>query len=194
MSRRFDCEDYVKDYEKRRAFPKIHNPLFQFFLTRYMETPGDTAWRVCDLCCSTGLLAQRIRVHGGMVAIGVDRDENAIGLGESAGIDGLVHLAVGPDTLTRLAKLLATKRINVVVMRRCIPELFDADPSWAPAFFRTLWGAGVTDLLVEGRKSRSTSRGNLCNIEYEIKLIQQTGLYKLAKRAGDCAHFVLGAA
>jgi SAM-dependent methyltransferase len=144
-----------------------------------------------DLCCGTGLLAQRMHVELGMNVVGVDSNPKSIALALDAGVlVPLVHTKITPATLPGLVQLTETRRVEAVVARRCFPELFDQSHDFGRDFLNRMHAAGVHELVLEGRVRVQNARNSLPGIEEEISLALSAG-WSLKARHKNCAYMVI---
>ena len=142
---RFNDEQYLTDWVDKRQYPAIHNNIFSAIEN---WTRGKSA---LDLCCSTGLLAQRMSTQGKINSVGVDADSRAIALGIERGIKVPLYLLnIQSETLNDLAKIITTSNITLLVARRCLPELFGANADLANEFEEMIWSAGIEEIVLRG--------------------------------------------
>jgi hypothetical protein len=138
--------------------------------------------------CGYGLLGWRIAKQlGGCHIIGVEADAAAIGAGQAAGI-GLqfFHLKVTAATVPQLLRLIGTHKINALVARRILPELFgDALPAGSE-FAAGLALAGVKEVLLEGRVASTSSVNPLRSVAEEVELLAPA--FREVKRFGAVSY------
>lgn len=183
QSKRFDSEQYVKEYQETGKFPAIHDELFNFIAA---EANGE---RFCDLCCSTGLLGQRLKkkMPGCSFVMGVECDHKAIEAGKAAGVTIPVYeMTVNQENMPNLTELLYHHQVTVLVARRCLPEIFGADSSWRTFFVSELIDAGITEVFIQGRNDVKDHKNPLHNVTKEVELFH--GYYKSVRLRGQCAH------
>ena len=179
MSNRFDSIDYLRDFQARGRFPAVHDELFG------MVTECTRQTRVLDLCCSTGLLGERLRRTGDFeTVLGVECDRRAIEAARSHGVVmPITELVIQIDTLPRLGHLIRQPAIGSVVARRCLPELLGDDPAMDRRFADTLAEAGVAELFIEGRIVSERATNRLRSIDREIEAVSSRFVPVVRRRA-----------
>jgi len=184
-SNRFDSIEYLKAFQVSGRFPAIHDDIFALIIS---EGHG---CRFLDLCCSTGLLAQRLMKFGGaMFAMGVDGDERAIKAGVEHGVTvPMALLNIGPDTLPELTQIIGANGISAVVARRCLPELLGERPEMDRPFADALAAGGAKEVFIEGRVKTARAVNRLCDVEKEAAAIASR--YRVANRRRSCLRLVL---
>lgn len=181
---RFDDPQHIETFQRRGAFPRIHDAIAGFVIGFSRGT------RFLDLCCCYGLLGERLH-RAGFVVIGVDANPKVIERGQAAGIEiPLFPLRVGRDTLGELMDLIDEHDISGIVARRALPELFDRDPALGGEFFERARGIGVKEVFLEGRAPTRNAVSALATLEAEIHLAQPW--FALDRRQGQCARLVAG--
>lgn len=192
MTRRFDSQEYLDDWKLAGRWPSIHDEIAGLVA----RTVGSVlnVHVVCDVCCSSGLLAARIQSLTGVTAIGVDVDRRALAAGRDAGVPvELFELALAPATLPTFGALLTEHRVNGLVMRRCLPELFGSsgvlDVPFLQAFSDTAVTAGVGRLWVQGRVPSSKATNALPRLEDEVAALAEVG-WSGVRRTSNCAYLV----
>lgn len=170
---KFDDQKHLETWKRSRKYPLIHDPIAGMILARDVHRRG------LDLCCSTGLLGQRLSDAGWHVW-GVDGDNDAIARAKAAGIT-MPILAVHLDRsgLRQVIEEIDEREIRSVYARRCLPELFGHDLQLGRWFLRQLVEVGILDLFLQGRAERTNSVNRLSSIDDEIEL---------ASSAFDLAH------
>ncbi len=162
---RFDAQEYVDTWKSTGRYPAIHDDMFTA-VQAFMQ--GKSA---LDLCCSTGLLGNRIMQKLGVRCIGVDGDLAALALGDEAGLMmPLIDLAITPDTMKDLYKLCQAHKIDTVIARSCMPELFGQDLSAGRKFAENLAKIGVKEIFLEGRVATKNSVNQLATLKNEVEL------------------------
>lgn len=185
---RFDALEYLTQYRAgreagRQVFPAIHYDLFQLIVE---EAVGR---RALDLCCSTGLLAQRLAEQAHMYAVGVDADRRALDRARQYGVTvPLREIAIEPGTFDDLVELVLNHRIGVLVARRCMPELFGHDMDAGREFVRAMHRAGISEVFLQGRVETKGAVNRLRSIEHEVALWIDDGHYRIAQLRGQCAY------
>lgn len=181
---RFNSIEHLQAWQKTRQFPAIHFAIAGV-VSAYCK--GD---RFLDLCCSFGLLGQRIKHESGAFVMGIDADADAIAKGKAAGIDiPLINMKVLPSTQNDLVQILDVNRINSIVARRALPELFGNDPAFGQDFVNAVADAGVKEFVIEGRAATRNATNALSSIDKEVALL--SGRYKEARRIGAVSYLVL---
>lgn len=179
---RFDSPEHLVAWQNTGRFPWIHDAMYAF-VAEHVE--GSV---FLDLCCSTGLMGERIRrrVRGARV-VGVESDRRAIAAARSAGITfPILELRLGCDTLARFREFVAEHGVQVVLARRCIPELCGGKTDgFGPQLVAALAGAGVKEVVLQGRVDSTRAVNQYRNVEAEIRLF--AAAYKLATRRGQIA-------
>lgn len=192
---RFNSTQHVEQFAQGRGYPKIHDNIFNLIA----ET-----WRggsFVDVCCSTGLLGQRLIDKLGVMCVGVEGDLEAIGNGKQHGIHmSLHHVLLDVDTLGLFSRILDMHQVNTVVMRRCVSELFakgmplgvgntvqtELKADFAVKFVDTLLGAGVNEIYLQGRAESVSSKHVIPNVDAEIKFFLPH--YSVIAKRGQCAY------
>lgn len=162
---RFNDEGYLKDYLKGK-FPVIHDDLFTLLSNR---SRGDS---FCDLCGNSGMLGQRIIDEMRSPCILVEGDPNAIAMANKYATSiPKYHLRVSKETYPELRRLFGLHKVDTLVARRCISELFTApdDPD------RILWAdmlaeVGVREVFLQGRAPVKTATHPLPSVNEEIQI------------------------
>lgn len=178
---RFNSVEYLQAWASGKRFPAIHDDIAsaaeQFMIGN----------RVLDLCCSYGLLGERLKKTVAGYAVGIDADGEAIAKAKAAGISiDLYQLKVTPESFTDLVQILQSCRVNAVVARRCLPELFGENLDFGRQFFAELRRVGVKEVLIEGRVKTKNATNALSSIEDEISLASES--FALARRYKNVAY------
>lgn len=180
---RYDATEYLEAWQETGKFPRIHDAMasaFAAFATRD---------RLLDLCCCHGLLGARLSVQppGLECVVGVDADLAAIERGRAAGVPiELHHMRITLETLKDLASLIDARKIDVLVARRAMPELWGQDTHEGIEFSRTMAAAGIREIFLEGRVKSARATNALASIDDEIGLFAHE--YAVAKRHGAVAY------
>lgn len=181
MSRRFDSTSYLADWRAWGRFPPIHDDIYQA-VAEHAE--GQV---FLDLCCSTGLLGERIR-RGirDAVVVGVESDPAAIRHGQLAGINfPVLELQLTDETLPRFREFLAEHRVTTLVARRCIPELCHGRGEFGHHLVATLASAGVREVFLQGRTWSHRSVNSFSSVILEMELFESH--FRLCRRDGQVA-------
>ncbi|MDC7784791.1 hypothetical protein PQJ75_00800 [Rhodoplanes sp. TEM] len=174
---RFDDPGYLAAWRAGR-YPRIHDAIFEMAVVYMRGT------RVLDLGCSYGLIGDRL-VRNGMAefVVGVDADEAVLAQGRDAGVSGTLYsLRVTEETLPELIELVSSRRLDVLVARRVLPELFGENVQLGRRFAHELRAAGIREVFVEGRVASVRSVNALRSIDEEVDLLSEA--YREARRIG----------
>lgn len=182
MSLRFDSTEHLDAWKATGRFPAIHDDLFNLIAT---EATGTS---FLDLCCSTGLLAQRLADKlPGVAACGVDADVDAVLAGAEAGIKvPVLTMKVELKSLDSLLQWIRDNRVTVLVARRCFPELFGHDHDLARAFSKGIHALGVTEVFLQGRVPVAGAKNSLASVLDEVQLLDHD--YRLSFAHGQLAY------
>lgn len=183
MASTFNDPQILEDWRVNHRWPAIHGKIAAA-AQMFIRGP-----RVLDLCCSFGLLGQRLLKTCPNVekVIGVDCDDRAMGLGRAAGIAVDMHsMKITPDTVHLLYDLIKREGITTIVARRAFPELFGENHQFGRDFAISCNHFGVRELLLEGRVESRRSSNSLCGIDLEVELVR--GSYELTGAFEKCAY------
>lgn len=182
---RYDSQERLDLWARTGRFPSIHDTLAAFVAARVREPRG-----FLDLCCSTGLLGQRIKsMFPDAAVVGVDADAGAIGRGTCAGVSvPLVLAQIEPGTFQRLGAIMREHGVTVVVARRCLSELFANAPGCGDALSSALQAYGAREMFVEGRMRMARASHPYPHIDAELAELNATGSWKLVARHRECAY------
>lgn len=173
--RRFDSEEYLAAWKLHGFWPRIHDAMVR--MVERCATRREEPLRVLDLTCSTGLLGQRVSaIEKVEFVMGVDRDEKALAAGLAAGVNiPLERWSVVPGQLKAFVReVIVGHRINTIVARRCLPELFDRQMLFGAEWAREMRLAGVGDLLIEGRRRVARPVSVLHSVDQEIVMVGES--------------------
>lgn len=175
---RYDSQDHLTAWIEHRTFPKIHDAIAEMAIA---EMQGS---RVLDLGCSYGLLGGRlVKQAGARFAVGVDLDERAMTLASVAGVPvEFRKLAITAATLPAMLDLVREYRLDVLVARRILPELFGDDLPLGVAFAEQLASAGIREVFLEGRVETLKAVNVLCSIEQEVALFTHAICFEEVRR------------
>jgi hypothetical protein len=169
VSTKFNSPDYLYQWKDRGLYPAIHDNM-TYAAQEFLEGPS-----VLDLCCSFGLLGERIKSVCPKIksVIGIDCETPTLEAARTAGISiPLYDLMVLPDTVHQLMELIVIHKITTIVARRALPELFSSNLDFGRTTVERWHKLGVKELLIEGRiQSRRTSNA-LGGVEMEIDLLK----------------------
>lgn len=116
--------------------------------------------RFLDLGACFGLLGAAVQtLRPKAVVIGVERSASAIELAQKYGLPcQLVRMHVSRETVTELAGLIRKFKLNTVIARRVLPELWGGDLEGGPHvrqdFARCWHSAGVTGGQAADRRTK----------------------------------------
>lgn len=180
-SRRFDSTDYTDTFKRLGAFPQIHGAIYQLIAE---ELTGSS---VLDLCCSTGLLGERIRTGLKVKVCGVDRDVGALLAGEAAGVAmPVIAMPIVPAAMPGLIAWVKLHGVDTLVARRCFPELFGDDHFFGRLMAAALRGAGVREVFLQGRQPTPGATTTLPTVYREAELFE--GSYRVVRAVGQCIY------
>lgn len=178
---RFNSIEHLAAWASRGIFPAIHDAI----ATAVGNLAGGE--RVLDLCCSFGLLGERLKQHHALDVAGIDGDITAIEQGRAAGISISLHtLKIAPATLADAVDILKAHRTQTIVARRCLPELFGHDADFGREFLAAAKHNGVFELFLEGRVKTLTATNRLASIDDEVRLA--SGLFVEHRRLGNISY------
>lgn len=178
---RFDSLEHLVAFNKSRVYPKIHDDLFHLVVAH-----SDPTQPFVDLCCSTGLLGQRL-LDENYQGFGVDTVLHYAAVEAGVALP-LFKLKITRSTLPSLGALLHEHHTQMVVARRCLPELLGTD-NFGAELGKLFIDAGVTDVFLQGRKPTKNPRNPLHCLAAEVQALKPW--WKQAWLApGDCAHLV----
>lgn len=180
---RYDSIERLRAWQLRGAFPQIHADIAGI-IQAYVR--GD---RMLDLCCSYGLLGQRLMATGATKVCGIESESDTVAAARSAGIAvDILELNIARETLPAVVALITTNALTVVVARRCIPELFPHDPQWAIDFAAAINAAGIMEIVLEGRAPVARPAHRIPTVEAEVACF--AGSYREVRRIGQCSYLV----
>lgn len=182
---RFDSDEHLERWRGTGRFPAIHDAVAKMVV----EETRSTRW--CDLCSSTGLLGARLRTRHRMFVVGIEGDADAVGRGIRAGVrlDGVLVTRIDFDHLDEVRMHLEAHRVQGIVARRCLPELFEV-PGNRAALPRLFAEAGVQELVVEGRVASGRATSAFPSIVQEVEALAP--FYVEARRVGAVSYLRRG--
>ena len=165
---RFNSEDHLARYIEFGEFPSIHRPMVEAV---QWACPDDA--RFLDLGACFGLLGAAVQtLRPKAVVIGVERSASAIELAQKYGLPcQLVRMHVSRETVTELAGLIRKFKLNTVIARRVLPELWGGDLEGGRMFAKTLRDAGIRQVLLEGRRPTGAPKSPLSTVELESAML-----------------------
>lgn len=178
---RYDSTAYLEAYRDAKEFPKIHDDLFG------LVRDYGVRCNALDLCCSIGLLGQRLIDHLGINCIGVEGYLISSREGPEYGVMMPVYeLKVTMETLPQFFSILKEHQVETLVARRCISEIFPGpDTPLAHAFVAGLKEAGVKHVFLQGRQVSANSNHPMFSIDQEVHAFK--GPYNLIEQFGQFA-------
>ena len=190
---RYNDPSHFERWKTHGTFPAIHDNIAAL-LEKHVAagTAGPIKpRRFCDLCCSIGLLGQRI-YEGDMATrsvVGVEGLHASIVQARAAGIRyPILEIMVTHATLPVFIDWLKLNRTEVLVARRCLSELFAVDQSWGPHFWEAVTGAGVRMAVIQGRAPCANPTHPLPSVDQEIAVLGPKA--RLVEKLGQCAVLV----
>jgi len=176
---RFNSIERLEQW-KENQYPTIHDKIFDLIEEHMI---GNSA---CDLCCSTGLLGQRIKTELNKNAIGIDVDKEALTNAKNFGINIPLFLCdIDADNPKPFMTILEEQGIDTLIARRCISEIFFKKISSGVSFAKRLKETNVQQIFFQGRQVRANSNHPLKSVNEEIALFQKD--WKTVQHWGDCA-------
>lgn len=178
---RYNSPERLEAYRLRREYPGIHNALFDLIGSEIMHAD------FCDLCCSTGLLGQRM-VDEGLAGFGVDQDVKTVEQAAAVGLTLPLHmLAIREDTSESLVALWQQYETKVLVARRCISEIFHP-VNWGERFARRALETGIRQMFIQGRRAVRNPVHPIHSVHQEIDCLASH--WRPARVVGECAYLV----
>lgn len=161
---RFNDPQHLEHWQATGRFPKIHDSIAAAIVRH------DAGRRGVDVCCSTGLLAERLTGEGFTVH-GVDRDVTALDRARAAGVKAaLLQLHLDGDGLAKMLQYATERQLTSLYCRRCLPELFGDDLALGKQFFKDAAASGITRLFLQGRNPVKNATNKLSSLAAEIAL------------------------
>lgn len=181
---RYNSIERLEHWQQTGKFPDIHRDIGAMVLS-YMQ--GE---RVLDLCCSYGLLGQRIlKQCGAKKVVGVDCEDWVVKAAREAGIGiEILEMKITRATFDRMLDFLKEHQITVLVARRCISEVFVDDLEWAPEFAEAMRRIGIREVFLEGRAIVAKATHPIPTVVEEVACF--AGSYREVKRVGQCSYMV----
>lgn len=181
---RFNAQTYLDEYRSSGKFPRIHDTLFNWTISRMR---GDT---VLDVCGSTGLLARRF-IRSGKLAVGVEGEKDSIERGVWGEDQPVKEMWISPETVWEMSDWMKHHQVTTVVARRCISELIPVFPVIGEVFI----SGGAKELFLEGRQRVAKPTHPCPDIDHEIMPFIGTWegckpTWKVIARHKECAHLV----
>ncbi len=167
---RFDSPELLAAWQESGRWPAIHDAMAAMAL-EYL-----TGQVLLDLGCAYGLLGARIVAETGLrSAIGVDANKATIAAARAASVPVTLYQlrVVDQTSLDDLEGIIRRHRVDVIIARRIFPEMFGHNPDLGRAFVDMIHGAGVRELLVQGRVDTADAVNPLRSIEREVYMLNQ---------------------
>jgi len=178
---RFNSTEYLDCYKQDYTYPRIHDAIVEMIAEYGKEMCG------VDLCCSHGLLGQRL-MRWGYGMIGIEGDAKAIANAANVIDMDIFHVKITPATIDKVKEIIFKAKAKFIVARRCLPELFGNDLEFGAVFFKEMHSIGIKEVFLEGRIPTKNAVNALSNIEAEIKLISE--YYKVKAKYGNLAYLI----
>lgn len=189
---RYNDPSHHATWKAGKGFPKIHDAIYQT-LAKHLKagTAGPvTPTRFCDLCCSIGLLGQRILEGApGRYVVGVEGLAASVTAARGAGITyPILNQKITPATLPEFARWLQIHKVEVLVARRCLSELFAEDARWGPRFWSACVASGVRMAVIQGRAPCGNPTHPIPDVDKEIAVLGHGA--RVVEKVGQCAVLV----
>ncbi|ALY09535.1 methyltransferase [Arthrobacter phage Salgado] len=170
MSRRFDSEEYLREWQDHGTYPAIHDAIFAA-----VEDHTGHGEKVIDLGACTGLLTQRMIAHGLRVVPvephGPSRARGAV-YGAWEGLEVHAQPISASAGIEPFRALLEDERPTVLVARRVFPEIYESTELVRTGMWQTfldvLHESTVELIILEGRKFSSRTTHPLGHVDREI--------------------------
>ena len=182
---RFNSPSYLDAWKQRGEWPVIHNPMADFAAA---QMRGQS---LLDLGCAFGLLGARIsKEAGGIPCVGVERDPVTITAATEAGVPiKFAAMKVTRETLTELIAVIATHKVDTIIARRILPELWGEDLEGGKAFASVIAATGVREVFLEGRIESERATNPLRSVNEEVALL--SGPYREVSRMSALRYLVV---
>jgi hypothetical protein len=176
---RYDAQEYLDAFREHVQFPAIHDDIAAVF------GEESDAVAVCDLCCNTGLLGERLRRTFNVHVIGIEGDADAVARGTLAGVEfERLVVTIHASTLPDVVAWLAARPVNTIVARRCLSELL-IDPFLRHALPRAFADLGIGELVIQGRAPTPRATHPFPSVAEEIDALD--AFYRVSRRVNQCA-------
>lgn len=177
---RFNSKEHIQTYVDTGKFPAIHSPLVSLAVEHLNGRRG------LDLCCSHGLLGEQLHKRHGFYMVGVDADAKSVALAKDNSITmDIYQIKLKAETFPVIFKLIQEKMLDVLIARRCFPELFGENLQLGKSFFAELSKSGVKEIALEGRVQTLKATNPLASLDGEIALA--INYYSVKIRQGNTA-------
>ncbi|QGJ88082.1 methyltransferase [Arthrobacter phage Edmundo] len=170
MSRRFDSEEYLREWQDHGTYPAIHDAIYTA-----IEDHTGHGEKVIDLGASTGLLTRRM-IAGGRRVVPVEphgpsRARGAV-FGTWEGLEVHTQPISASAGIEPFRALLEDERPTVLVARRVFPEIYESTELVRTGMWQTfldvLNESTVELIILEGRKFSSRTTHPLGHAEREV--------------------------
>lgn len=194
MATAFDNEEYLIAWREKRQYPRIHRDIFNLFSSTFECTS------VLDMCSCTGLLGTHIAEFHKIPAVGLEGNVEWIDRGRKWGITlPTLQCWIGPKTLDIVIEWLEKNKVDGIVARRCLAELFAYDENmklrktpdydWAKVLTGTFREVGIREIWIEGGKPMKKPETHpVPNTIAGIKCFEPN--YKPVEWLNECAYLV----
>lgn len=175
--------DQLERWKRTGNYPRIDDRIVALILERAHSS------HFLDLCCGFGLLGQRIaELKQDAVVVGVEANSAKIAAAWRYEVAiPIHHLSIQRSTLPTFIEICTTRRIEVLIARRCIPELFKRDLELGRDFVTMLaHSTDVNDVFLESRARTKLAKSALSCIDKQVALFEP--FYHETKRTGAAAH------
>jgi len=161
----FSSVELLEAYRDKGQFPAIHDAIFA------QVSQHAKGRSFCDLGACTGLLTRRLATIDGAKVCGIEGNPRFIASGREHGIDmPILALKVSQRTFGEFSDFIERHKVDVLVARRVMPELWGEDLDGGVAFSSLLASLGVREIFIEGRIYSDRSTNALAKLETELRL------------------------
>jgi|TARA_R110000824_G_scaffold6506_5_gene30068 SAM-dependent methyltransferase len=164
---RFNSIERLEEWCVNGNYPSIHDRIFK------MVEDNIRGGNVLDICCSTGLLGQRIQDELKKTVVGVDADRKSLQNARSYGVDvNLVEMKIDATNFSPLISVLIKNDIEVIVARRCLSEIFFNHIDQGAVFAeRLLKETNVREIFIQGRREQPNATHPIPSCSAEVALL-----------------------
>jgi hypothetical protein len=161
----FSSIPLLEQFRDHGRFPGIHDAMFNAVAT---HAKGRS---LCDLGCCHGLMAQRLSMLPGFKVVGIEGNKRYVAEGRSHGITAeILNLKVNQAAFGLVSNFLEKRKVDVIVARRVMPELWGEDIPGGKLFSKLLAGCGVKEIFLEGRIFSERATNALSTMSAEVEL------------------------
>lgn len=179
---RYNSIERLQEWKDTGNFPKIHDDIFEMIMARLK--PGEV---FCDICCSTGLLGQRL-LEAGHAGFGLEMQAREIKQAHDFGVKLSIYQRVISRELVSTPTALFGEMVDALVARRCFSEIFMKD-DFSKAFSFELIESGVKQVFLQGRRKVNNPTCKLHCVELEAEMLTKHG-WTITYLEGELAHLV----